>query len=151
MIIWETKRKLKKTGAEKRERRNCTQSCHIFYAEQVCMLKTLRGKCLLVPTDKPNLLCPSNSDFWNVPDRKKRASCGNTRSKGYITLPSAQWWTILPYSVFCGIGMNGRLESILFIDLLIAYKLGFHLISVTSFNLESFYVNSLKRSFCASP
>lgn len=49
---------------------------HIFTAEQVCMLKPLWGKCLLVPTDKPNLLSPSNTDFWNVPNRKNRADTG---------------------------------------------------------------------------
>lgn len=38
-----------------------------FYVEQVWMLKSLWGKCLLVATDKPNLLSQSNTDFWNVP------------------------------------------------------------------------------------
>lgn len=37
-----------------------------FYAEQVWMLKSPWGKCLLVPTDKPSLPCPSNTHFWNV-------------------------------------------------------------------------------------
>lgn len=40
------------------------------------MLKSLWGKCLLVPTDKPNLLSPSNTDFWNVPNRKNSAGTG---------------------------------------------------------------------------
>lgn len=30
------------------------------------MLKSPWGKCLLVPTDKPSLLSPSNTHFWNV-------------------------------------------------------------------------------------
>lgn len=61
-----------RSAARRIQPANCGLISHIFSAEQVCMLKSLWGKCLLVPTDKPNLLSPSNTDFWNVPNRTEQ-------------------------------------------------------------------------------
>lgn len=68
---------------------NCGLISHSFSTEQVCMSKSLWGKCLLVPTDKPNLLSPSNTDFWNVPNRKKRAGPRNGRIMQWIFYTSS--------------------------------------------------------------
>lgn len=63
----------------------------IFTAEQVCVLKSLWGKCLLVPTDKPNLLSQSNTDFWNVPNREHSAGTGmGALCRGSFPLPPLQ-------------------------------------------------------------
>lgn len=82
---------LLRSGAHRIQPANCGLISHIFSVEQVCMLKSLWGKCLLVPTDKPNLLSPSNTDFWNVPNRKNRAGARmGALCRGSLTLPPGQ-------------------------------------------------------------